>query len=471
MSFPSLAKIFRKKNKMLAEAFIESEEVSMPMSFSSRFKKRLLSISNNKQVFIGGSFLVIATFLANILNYIFNAYLGRVLTFEDFSLIGLIGGLYSFASIFFGAYSTIVNYRSGFLIGKYGDAAGYEFWKYIKKQILYPAIILTILWLIAIPFLMSFFHTNNLLLFVLFSFVLLVGFTSNINQGFLFSRMMFGSLAILSLADPLVKLITTLILVIIGLKIWAFSAIPASVLIVFAVGWFLIAKQVPQQKTTAPLSEVHSYSKKFFFVSLLTSFSTIAYFTFDIFLAKHFLTPDQAGEYALLSLVGKMIFFIGNLTSPFIIPLISRYEGAKKNSLHALYAILGLTAFFVFCGFILVGVFGQFTVPLLYGEKARVIVPYVSYFTFGMACYTISSVLVNYYLVRKIYLFTVVSSLLIILQIVLLALFHTSVQSFAIAMSVALAANLIVTMSLHLGLKKIQTFGKYFKALSVSEDK
>src|ERR1700733_78952 len=130
----------KRTNSILAEVIIEAEEGNIPIPFVKNIKKRLLPILTNKQVFIGGSALVAATFVANILNYIFNAYLGRVLTFNDFSLIGLIGGFYSLASIFFGSYSTTVNYRSGFLIGKYGDGAGYNFWKYTRKHIVYPSI-------------------------------------------------------------------------------------------------------------------------------------------------------------------------------------------------------------------------------------------------------------------------------------------------------------------------------------------
>ena len=168
MTFFQFLKKPNKKSKFLAEAIIETEEVTLPNSFSASAKKRLGVILNNKKVFIGGGALVIATFLANILNYIFNAFLGRVLSFNEFALIGLISGLYSFSSIFFGAFSTTVNYRSGFLIGKYGDSAGYNFWKYTRKIAIYPSILFTIIWIIAIPFLSTFFHTDNIYLFASF---------------------------------------------------------------------------------------------------------------------------------------------------------------------------------------------------------------------------------------------------------------------------------------------------------------
>ncbi len=462
MSHLFIKKLIERNKELLAEALIETEDQTMRGSFANSIRKNLVSILSNRQVFIGGGALIISTFVANILNYIFNAYLGRVLTFNQYALIGLIGGFYSFASIFFGAYSTTVIYRSGFLIGKYGEAAGYSFWKYASKLSLYPSIIITILWIFAIPFMMNFFHTDNIYIFIFFGLILLIGFIGNINQGFLFSKMMFKSLAVISLADPLVKLTATFILVVLGLKEWTFSAIPVSVFAVFTIGWILILKQIKDKKTKAPAKEVKEYSKKFFLISLLSGFSAVAYFTFDIFLAKHFLTQTQAGEYALVSLVGKMVFFLGNLTSPFITPIISRYEGAKKNSLHALYALLGCTALFSSIGFILFGILGHFTVPILYGEKAQIIVPYVLFFTFGMTCYTISGVLVNYYLVRKVYTFIIAPAFLVLLQIILISLFHDSVKTIAEIMSFVLTLNLLVTMGLHLTVKQVKLFEKSF---------
>lgn len=456
--------------ELLADALVETEELNNPLPLSKKFKVQLLQLFNKRNALLSGGSLIIASFLANVLNYIFNAYLGRILTFTDFALISLIGSFFSIASVFFGAYATTVNYRSGYLIGKYGDAAGYSFWEYMRKRILPLSFVIMGIWLLVTPLLMNFFHTDTVFLFLLFSVILLVGFTSNINQGFLFAKMMFGSLAILSLIDPIVKLTATFILVSLGLKVWTFAAIPTSACIVFFTTWILIKKQIIRTKSTAPVSEVHTYSKKFFYVALLAGFTSIAYFTLDIILAKHYLTPAQTGEYALITLVGKMIFFLGNLTSPFIIPLISRYEGAKKNSLHALYLIILCTAFFAGFGFIIFGVFSQFSVPLLYGAKARAIVPYLPFYTFGMLCYTVSNVLVNYYLVRKVYTFTIATSLLILFQVGLIMFFHDSVQTIALVMSFVLAANLILAIIMHFNIHLIKKIEKSRKLSYLYEE-
>ena len=448
----------RQKGTLLAEAIVETEETNTTFRFPKKIKEQLQALIKKRKTYAGGTALVIASFIANVLTYVFNAYLGRVLRFEDFALIGLISSFYSLSSIPFSAYGTTVTYKGSFLIGKYGDAAGYSFWQHARKNIKHIPFILAGIWLLSTPLLMQFFHTDVSVLFFSFSIVLLVGFISYINQGFLASKMMFGSLAVISLIDPATKLLVAFLLVFLGLQMWTFSAIPLAAFVVFLTGWLLILKQVPNEKTTAPHKEVKSISKKFFTLSLLTTFSSIAFFTLDIFLAKHFLSATDAGKYALVSLVGKMIFFLGNLTGPFIIPLVSRYEGARKNSVTALYLLLGITSVFAFVGFLLFGIFGFITVPILYGSKAITIVPYLLIFTFGMMCYTISGVIVNYYLVRKMYTFTIATSLLILLQIFLITLFHTDVRALTIDMGIVFIVHLLLTASLHFCTRSVQRF-------------
>ena len=411
-------------------------------------RHKLLVNIKYKKAYLGGIFLVIGSFIAGVLNYGFNAYLGRILSFEDFALIGLMGGFYSLASIFFSACSTTTDYRVSYLIGKSGENAGYSFWRYARRRSVYFSIIITVGWLMLIPLLMRFFDTGNIYLFLLFSMVLLVGFVNSIDSGFLSARLMFGSMAIIALFDPISKLAMVGLLSFTGHEAWSYSALPVAVLVVFIGTWLLIVKQVPKVESKLT-NETGRSSRKFFFTSLLTGFASIAFFTFDILLANHFLSQKEAGEYTMISLVGKMIFFLGNMTSPFIVPLISRNKGANKESGQMLNIMLISTSFLAIIGFVGLGIFGWFTVPILYGSKTISIVPYLLYFTFGMACYTVSRVLINYYLVHEIYTFTVTNALLVVVQLWLIYLFHSSVQDIAFVMSFVLVVNLILTVILH----------------------
>lgn len=449
------------KQTAIAKTIIESEQVHKDIPFPTGFTVKLRSLIKNKKIYAGGLALVSASFIGNILNFLYNSYLGRVLRFEDFALIGLISGLLSFASIFFGAFSTTANYRSAFLIGKYGNEAGYMFWKYIRKRVMIMSLLVAIGWILFTPLLMKFFDAQTPMLFILFSLVLLTGFANGADRGYISAKFQFGSLAVINLFDPIVRLLVAIVFVYVGLKFWTFSAIPIAIFGTFVIGWVLVIIRKNRKsngETSVSAKEIRYFPYKFFVAALLTGFSSIAFSTFDILLANHYLSSVEAGKYTLLSLVGKMVYFLGGLTTPFVIPLISRIEGANKKSKSTMYVLLFSTAFLAFIGFLGFGVLGFFSIPFLYGKKAFSIISFLQIYTLGMLCYTTSKVFVNYYLVRKVYTFTIATSLLVLVQLALIALYHANAGSVGIAMAVVWILHLVVTTSLHLAAKKVIAF-------------
>ncbi len=437
---------------------LDKKQEQQSIAFPYNLRHKLIGIIAGKKTYIGGMAIVVASMVANILNFIFNAFLGRVLDFKDFALIGLLGAFVSFSSVLLNAFTTTANFRSGFLIGKYGENAGFSFWQYLQKKAFIFSVLITTVWLFSTPFLMKYFNVDNPFLFIFFGAILLVGFINGANSGFLSSHLMFGTLAFIDVLEPAVKMLTAASLVWIGLGRWAFSAIPLSIIVAFLAGWLILVRQIKEKEHDAPGSEIQKFPKKFFAASLLTAFSSVAFLTVDILLANHFLPQAEAGKYALLSLVGKMVFFLGALTSPFMIPLVSREEGAKRNSDRILKILLLATVLLSLGGFFTFGVLGGITIPMLYGAKASAIVPNLLFFTFGMACYSISKVFVDYYLVKRVYSFTVFTSLLVLIQIGLIQIYHRDAGAIALVTSSILTIHLIVTLSLHSLVKYLRIF-------------
>lgn len=443
--------------KVIVDAFEGSNNLEGGLVIPAYAKSKFIELFASKKTYIGGIFLIITSVIANFLNFVFNAYLGRALDFSEFALIGLIGGLFSFASIIFGAFSTTANFRSGFLIGKYGENVAFRFWRYLRSKVIFYSIIATAVWILLTPLLMNYFGNNNPFLFIVFGVILLVGLAGSADRGFLSSRLKFGSIAILNIFDPVIKLIAAFLFVYLGLNYWTFVSIPLAILGTFFIGWTLAVKN-KANKTPKITREIKKFPKSFFVVSILSGFSSIVFISADILLANHFLSQSEAGKYTLLSLVGKMVFFSGSLVSPFITPLVSRSEGAKKNSIKTLYLLLLSTIILSLGGFLLFGLLGSITIPFLYGDKAFAIVPYLAWFTLGMALYTTSRVFVNYYLVKRIYTFIIASSLLAIVQVVLIYNHHNGFGAIALIMTIIWGLHLFMVALLHFGIKYVKTF-------------
>ncbi|MDP3685547.1 MAG: glycosyltransferase, partial [bacterium] len=103
---------------------------------SAELPKRPLApaVPATSGLFAGGSVLVGAMLLANVSNFLFNAFLGRVLGFEDFGLVTLVNALWYIAALFFGALAVTVNHRSAYLATSVNAEASAAFWRSASRK-------------------------------------------------------------------------------------------------------------------------------------------------------------------------------------------------------------------------------------------------------------------------------------------------------------------------------------------------
>lgn len=414
-------------------------------TFKKIEKKEIKSKLSDKTYLSALSFLV-ATVIANFINFGFNAYLGRVLNFEDLALIGLFGSLLYFSFIPNSALGSTVNYRSSFLEGKFGDKVARYFWKSIRLKSIVFGAFATLAWIVISPLFMKSLRVDHYFPLLAFAPVVFFGLVSSVDRGFLNARFAFVFLAITAIFEPLMKTITAYGFVAAGYSSLAYLSIPLSVGLVAALisFYFFFDKNTHQVSSSA-----RHFPKRFFGGSLLTHLSTISFLSLDIVLAKHFLPSEQAGQYVLLSLVGKMVYFLGSLGTQFLTPFASKKEGAGKDSKSVLYFSLVSSTLLSAVGLFAFGVFGNISVPLLFGQKAFVILPYVLPMCFAIFCFSISRAFAGYYLIKKSYVFPIVSMFMSALQLVLIELNHANVGSIVWAMVITGMTTLIVMTVLH----------------------
>lgn len=442
------------KKDFVVEAVIEVERES-GIVFPGKIKDKL-RLSLSKKHFVGGVF-VLSMALGSFLNFLYNAYLGRVLKLEDFALVSLVGGLYSFVLIIAGSFGTTVGYKTGYLLGKKNEESAFFFWKKTRKRLLFISLILGLLWIGATPILANFFREPNAYPLILFAPVIFVSLALAADRGFLSSKLSFGLLAILVIFEPALKLITSASLVSLNLGQLAYAAIPLSVSSAFILAWIFarLGKRNPD-KTVARDSK--KFPRRFLFVAFISGLSTVVLLNLDVVLAKHYLSPADAGLYALVSLAGKMIFFLGSLATPFIIPLVSRNEGQNKDSKKVLNLTLLGVSLLVIPASIALGVFGGTIAPILFGPKILPVVPYLLPISFAMLCFSLSRVYIDYYLAKKHYTFSLAMLSLGLLQVFLIVSFHNSISSIIYVTSGVWASSLLLIITLHTFSEKIKIF-------------
>lgn len=393
-------------------------------SRARRFQ-RLADFAGN--TLVGGGVLVAATLLANILNFLYNAYLGRAVTLEEFGIISLIGSFIYIAQVPLGALSRSVTHKSAYLLGEYRSPIK-DFWRIIRKKSIVWALGMSLVWLLIIPGLKIFFKTSDTLPFLLFTPVWFVGTLAAIDSGFLGGNLNFSVLAVILVTEAATKLLFTFLLVSRGFGSYVYAAIPLSMSVSFIVGWIAAAatRQHPIPKKLPPPSI--SFPKKFYSTSILMALTSVTYLSLDVVLAKHYLSAGDAGAYGFLSLIGKMVYFLSTLFSGFIVPILSRESGAGITNRKTYYRLLAVIITAHVAAYMLFGVFGYITVPILWGLKAVSIVPYLPFYSLSMVAFSLSATIIAYHQIKNEHLFPVVGFILGFIQVIGILFFHNSIS-------------------------------------------
>ncbi len=402
--------------------------------------------SNTEQ--IGGAVLLCASIFANFVNFVYNAYLGRVIGFEEFGLITLFGSFLNVSQIPLTAFSKTITYRSAYLYGKY-DTPVRSFWRLMRSKVMKPTIVLMLVWLLAIPFLSEFFKTGSFIPFLLMTPIWTIGLFAAVDSGFLSGSLRLKTTALMTVVDVLSKFLISAFLINFGFKDLIYLAIPISALVSFFVGWAAVLLIKSGSHAKVRFRKEMYFPRKFYVSSIFAKVAAVVFLSADVMLAKHYLSPVEAGQYALLSLVGKMVFFLGALFNQFIIPFVSRDEGAGKNSKKTFDILMALTLMTVISGFIFVGAFGSHTVPFLLGSKALVIVEFLPFYVFAMGCLAIGSGIVSYHQSKQNHVFAVVSFVLSILTLLAIVFKHNSIWEINMVVTVGGISYLIIMYLLH----------------------
>lgn len=416
----------------------------------------------SKSSLAGGAFLVFASMVGNVMNFLYNAYLGRHLNLDDFGLISLVGSFIFLSQVPLSSLSRTITHRSAYLLGKYNTAV-VSFWMNLRKKSIKISYIFTFVWILATPYLMHLFQTDQYLPFLIFAPTWIVGFAGSVDGGFLYGNMKFTASGITVIAESTLKLLLSILIVSLGFDNWVYLAIPLSMFSSFVINWHF-AKGIKQNKDVD--EEISSYFPKSFFVSsILNKISSIAFLSLDVILAKIYLSPDQAGLYSLLSLTGKIIYMFGGQFSQFILPVVSKSEGEGKNSKTTFYKLLLATFLVCAIGFLAIGIFGEYTVPILFGDRVLPILSFLPIFTLSMTLQVLSQSVVNFHQSKDNQSFSVVNFIVSAITLLAVVYIHEDINSIVNVMFWSSVTSFIAVLLMHIFKKQLDIVTDNFNDL------
>lgn len=403
----------------------------------------------NNPLFSGSAVMIGGSLMANAVNYVYHLLMGRLLGPADYGVLASVFALLYIISI--------VPQSAGFAIVKFVSAAKTkkevtDVYMSLRKFVFCLAWIMMLVVFLASPFMAKYLHIDNVFIVALVGLVLFASLITLVLQTTLQGLLVFWGQVGPTLVSSVGKLVIGLALILIGWGVFgAVLGIFLSVMLAFVYGSYLIRKQ--------------SFSKKYdqikmrpFFVYalpvLIQALAFTSIFTVDLILVKHYLPEFDAGLYAALSTLGKIIYFAVQPISNVMFPIVSKRR-AKGEAYRQVFYLSFLMA--ALGAGVIVGMFYLYpnlAIGILYGKDYLGATKELSWMGLFIAVYTLSYIVVSFLLSigkTKIVLLPLV---LAIAQIFLINRFHESILQ-VIQVSLMCVTLLFVGLGGYLGYYQI----------------
>lgn len=397
-------------------------------------------------LFSGSAVMIGGSMVANVINYVYHLIVGRLLGPVNYGVLAsLFSILYIVGIVPTSTSVAIVKFVSS---GKETNEISAVYYA-INKLVLKVAIVLGILVFLVSPLISNFLKIDNPFLVVFVAPILFFSLMTLVNQATSQGLLKFMGWVVPNIVSSLIKIFLGVFLILLGFSV--FGAMGA-VMLGAILAYFMSVSYIRKIKNSKPGNA--KYNLKPFLVYslpvLLQALSFTSLFTTDIILVKHFLSPFDAGIYAALSTLGKIIFFASSPISSVMFPVVAG-RNAKGEKYHKVFWLSFIATLFISLAIVVFYyLFPNLAIGILYGKaylSAKTSLVRMGLFIF---IYTMSVLLVNFSLSlgkTKVIVFPLFAA---ICQVVFIWIFHNSIIQ-VIQVSTIVCSLMFVGLSLNLG--------------------
>lgn len=407
--------------------------------------KKIFNSVVKHPLFSGGLIMVGGNMAVNAINYGYHLIMGRVLGPADYGVLASIYSILYLISVIPSSASVAI---VKFISSAKNEGEVYSIYKSLSVFVFYLAVALSLALFILSPLIAGFLHIDSFWTVSLVSFILFFSLTALVNQSTSQGLLKFVGTVGPNFVSAALKLILGIALVWLGWSVFGamIGVVAGAVVSYFYSLWFVrkILKESKYKKFNL---------KPFFTYALPVLVSALAFtslFTVDVILVKHFFPPFEAGIYAALSTLGKIIFFAASPVAATMFPIVAGRKARGEAHRKVFLASLGLTVLIAAAITGFYWLFPNIAIGILYGSaylSAKSALVWMGVF---ILFYSLSYLLVNYSLSlgeSKIVYFPLAAA---ILQVPLVWFFHGSMIG-VIQISLGLGAVMFVFLSAYLG--------------------
>ena len=177
-------------------------------------------------------------------------------------------------------------------------------------------------------------------------------------------------------------------------------------------------------------------------------FSQIIINNSDVILAKHFFENKEAGLYASLALIGRVVYFATWTIVTLLFPMVIEKE--KKGEPHVYLFWSSVAVVFLFGAFITLGClfFDTFIVSILFGEAYLSTAPLLWKYAVATTLFSCANVFVYYHMSLENYTPVFISLAIGLMQIIGIYFIHNSMEAI-IMVQIILMATMFLTLSIY----------------------
>lgn len=379
---------------------------------------------------------------SNVFSYIYHLLMGRLLGPVGYGeLSSLLSIFYIFTIPLNVGQLVLVKFISAFkATGEIGQAKSL-FLKVTKTAVIVCLGMLPVIILIS-PMVTSYLQIKTpsmfVLIYLIFIFSLLTVIMASVLQGY----QKFVWVSVLGAGAILIKLFLSIPAVefqVIGVLIAILiSGVIAYVLNFIPLGFMFKAKSLPMKLTKRE-------AVTFAVPTLLVTLGMTSIYSTDMILVRHYFSALDAGVYASLAVMGKIVFYATSVLGAVFYPVLSERH-AKGENTSAIIRI-GLLAVTVISSGItfLYFLFPNFIIKMLFGASYLGGAPYLGIFGIFLVLYSIGNMFTVTFLATGKTTMWIVPVVCALLQIIGISVFHQSILT-------VIYIDIAITMLLVLGL-------------------
>ncbi len=326
-----------KEENQSTEPMLKTAQLDISSDFQHE-KKRVSWLHANRYLF-HNMLLLCTNVLAGIFAYLLHPFLGHVLGIQQYGQVAALIALTVVLTTPTQIISTVAAKYASSLSASGDHAQLNDFIRRLTVIFLVVGVVMTVVFLAGSGYVASFLNLNSPQGVIILGFIFIIEFVTPLNLGTIQGLESFGWFSTMTFLSAFLRLTFSIGFVLLGMGVnGVILGIVVSAVLAYLISFLPLVKVIRGPRAaTGSLRGLWSYSA----LALIAAGGIVALSTIDTVLARHFLNAHDAGLYAALATIGKIVLFVTSSVSTVMFPkVVALHKNGRPHTREALQAIL-----------------------------------------------------------------------------------------------------------------------------------